>query len=161
MIKELYKQLRSYVSPTYVAMLFAAFVLWYIAKLGDTYTTDHEVVVVVDGERLNVDCVIRGKGTNLIGYTLFSQSDEFEIPSTELTFDMDSVDEEGRRLHHISTVSMQQALAARMTGVDIVSVGALTSIPYKVVCEELFIYIIYIICIRWELLAVSAQARVS
>ncbi len=135
MIKELYKQLRSYVSPTYVAMLFAAFVLWYIAKLGDTYTTDHEVVVVVDGERLNVDCVIRGKGTNLIGYTLFSQSDEFEIPSTELTFDMDSVDEEGRRLHHISTVSMQQALAARMTGVDIVSVGALPSIPYKVVCE--------------------------
>ena len=135
MIKELYKQLRSYVSPTYVAMLFAAFVLWYIAKLGDTYTTDHEVVVVVDGERLNVDCVIRGKGTNLIGYTLFSQSDEFEIPSTELTFDMDSVDEEGRRLHHISTVSMQQALAARMTGVDIVSVGALPSIPYKVGCE--------------------------
>ena len=135
MIKELYKQLRSYVSPTYVAMLFAAFVLWYIAKLGDTYTTDHEVVVVVDGERLNVDCVIRGKGTNLIGYTLFSQSDEFEIPSTELTFDMDSVDEEGRRLHHISTVSMQQALAARMTGVDIVSVGALPSIPYKVVSE--------------------------
>ena len=135
MIKELYKQLRSYVSPTYVAMLFAAFVLWYNAKLGDTYTTDHEVVVVVDGERLNVDCVIRGKGTNLIGYTLFSQSDEFEIPSTELTFDMDSVDEEGRRLHHISTVSMQQALAARMTGVDIVSVGALPSIPYKVVCE--------------------------
>ena len=127
--------MRSYVSPTYVAMLFAAFVLWYIAKLGDTYTTDHEVVVVVDGERLNVDCVIRGKGTNLIGYTLFSQSDEFEIPSTELTFDMDSVDEEGRRLHHISTVSMQQALAARMTGVDIVSVGALPSIPYKVVCE--------------------------
>ena len=135
MIKELYKQLRSYVSPTYVAMLFAAFVLWYIAKLGDTYTTDHEVDVVVDGERLNVACVIRGKGTNLIGYTLFSQSDEFEIPSTELTFDMDSVDEEGRRLHHISTVSMQQALAARMTGVDIVSVGALPSIPYKVVCE--------------------------
>lgn len=135
MIKELYKQLRSYVSPIYVAMLFAAFVLWYSAKLGDTYTTDHEVVVVVDGERLNVDCVIRGKGTNLIGYTLFSHSDEFEIPSTELTFDMDSVDEEGRRLHHIATVSMQQALAARMTGVDIVSVGALPSIPYKVVCE--------------------------
>ena len=135
MIKELYKQLRSYVSPIYVAMLFAAFVLWYSAKLGDTYTTDHEVVVVVDGERLNVDCVIRGKGTNLIGYTLFSHSDEFEIPSTELTFDMDIVDEEGRRLHHIATVSMQQALAARMTGVDIVSVGALPSIPYKVVCE--------------------------
>lgn len=134
-ISELYKKLRSYISPTYVAMLIAAFILWYITKLGETYTTDHEVVVVVDGEELNVDCTIRGKGTNLIGYTLFSRSDQFDIPSTELTFDMESVDANGQRMHHISTVSMQQALAARMTGVDIVSVGALKPIPYTVMCE--------------------------
>ena len=134
-LTELYKELRGYISPTYITMLIAAFVLWYIAKLGDTYTTEHEVAVIVDGERIDVDCVIRGKGTNLIGYTLFSQSDEFEIPSTELTFDMDSVDESGQRMHHIATISMQQALAARMTGVEIVSVGAMPSIPYKVVCE--------------------------
>ena len=129
------KKLGNYISPVYVTMFFAAFVLWYIAKLGDNYTTDHEVVVVVDGERLNVDCTIRGKGTNLIGYTLFSRSDEFDIPATELTFDMDSVDEAGNRTHHIATVSLQQALAARMTGVEIVSVGALAPIPYNVVCE--------------------------
>jgi hypothetical protein len=135
MLSELYKKLRGYVSPTYITMLFAAFVLWYIAKLGDTYTTEHEVVVFVDGERLDVDCVIRGKGTNLIGYTLFSSGDEFDIPSTELTFDMDGQDEEGNRIHHIATVSLQQALAARMTGVDIVSVGAIPPIPYNVVCE--------------------------
>ena len=134
-LTELYKELRGYISPTYITMLIAAFVLWYIAKLGDTYTTEHEVSVVVDGERIDVDCVIRGKGTNLIGYTLFSQSDEFEIPSTELSFDMDSVDEAGKRIHHIATISMQQALAARMTGVEIISVGAMPSIPYKVVCE--------------------------
>lgn len=134
-ISELYKKLRSYISPTYVAMLIAAFILWYITKLGETYTTDHEVVVVVDGEELNVDCTIRGKGTNLIGYTLFSRSDQFDIPSTELTFDMESVDADGQRMHHISTLSMQQALAARMTGVDIVSVGALKPIPYTVMCE--------------------------
>lgn len=134
-ILELYKKLRSYVSPTYVTMLVAAFVLWYIAKLGDNYTTEHEVVVVVDGTQLNVDCVIRGKGTNLIGYTLFSHTDEFAIPSTELTFDMDSVDENGRRMHHIATISLQQALAARMTGVEIVSVGALPPIPYDVMCD--------------------------
>lgn len=134
-LSELYKQVRGYISPTYVTMLVAAFVLWYIAKLGDTYTTEHQVIVVVDGERIDVDCVIRGKGTNLIGYTLFSRSDEFDIPSTELTFDMDSVDENGGRTHHIATISMQQALAARMTGVEIVSVGALPSIPYKVVCQ--------------------------
>lgn len=134
-LSELYKQVRGYISPTYITMLVAAFVLWYIAKLGDTYTTEHQVIVVVDGERIDVDCVIRGKGTNLIGYTLFSRSDEFDIPSTELTFDMDSVDENGGRTHHIATISMQQALAARMTGVEIVSVGALPSIPYKVVCQ--------------------------
>ncbi len=134
-ISELYKRVKGYVSPTYLTMLFAAFVLWYIAKLGDNYTTDHRIVVVVDGERLDVDCTIRGKGTNLVGYTLFSRDEEIEIPSTELTFDMESVDDEGNRTRHIATTSLQQALAARFTGVEIVSVGALRPIRYNMMCE--------------------------
>lgn len=129
------KQLRSYISPVYVTMFVAAFILWYITKLGEVYTTDHQITVVVDGEELDVDCVIRGKGTNLIGYTLSSKHDVFEIPSTELTFDMESVTEDGTPMHHIATTSLQQAIAARMTGVEVVSVGALQPIRYVLMCE--------------------------
>lgn len=117
-------------------MLFAAFVLWYITKLGETYTTDHEVVAIIDGDQeLTVKCTIRGKGTNLVGYTLFSRRDVFDIPSTELTFDMKSVAEDGTPMHHVATTSLQQAIAARMTGVEVLSVGAVPPIPFKLMCD--------------------------
>ena len=127
--------LRSYITPGYLMMLFAAFVLWYITKLGEVYTADHHIVVVVEDNEIDVDCIIRGKGTNLIGYTLFSKSDVFKIPSTELTFDMESVAEDGTPLHHIATTSLQQAIAARMTGVEVISVGAIAPIRFTLMCE--------------------------
>ena len=129
------KQLRSYISPVYVTMFFAAFILWYITKLGEVYTTEHQVAVVVDGQEFEVGCTIRGKGTNLIGYTLFSNDEVFEIPSTELTFDSESVADDGTPMHHIATTSLQQAIAARMSGVEVVSVGAVPEIPYALMCE--------------------------
>ena len=119
---------------SYVAMFFAAFVLWYITKLGEVYTTDHHIVVVVDGEQLDVGCTIRGKGTNLIGYTLFSKKEVFDIPSTELTFDMESIAEDGTPMHHIATTSLQQAIAARMSGVEVISVGSIPPIRYTLMC---------------------------
>ena len=66
-LKSVAKYLRRYISPVYIMMFVAAFVLWYITKLGDTYTTEHQVTVVVDGRAIEVDCTIRGKGTDLIG----------------------------------------------------------------------------------------------
>ena len=129
------KQLRSYISPVYVTMFFAAFILWYITKLGEVYTTEQQVAVVGDGQEFEVGCTIRGKGTNLIGYTLFSNDEVFEIPSTELTFDSESVAEDGTPMHHIATTSLQQAIAARMSGVEVVSVGAVPEIPYTLMCE--------------------------
>ena len=82
-----------------------------------------------------MDCTIRGKGTNLIGYTLFSKTEVFDIPSTELTFDMESIAEDGTPMHHIATMSLQQAIAARMSGVEVISVGSIPPIRYTLMCE--------------------------
>lgn len=120
--------IRRYISPAYIMMFVAAFVLWYITKLGDTYTTNHEVTVVIDGESYTVDCIIRGKGTDLIGYTLSSRRSRFSVSSSELTYELipsDSVD-----MRHVSTVSLRQALAARMGDIEVVAVG---SIPPSVI----------------------------
>ena len=43
--------LRRYVSPVFLALLVASFILWYIAKLNYTYTTEQPFTVNVDGER--------------------------------------------------------------------------------------------------------------
>ena len=123
-IKSFFRRLGSYISPVYVTMLVAAFILWYITKLGETYTTDEQVTVVIDGQEYEVDCTIRGKGTNLINYTLSSKRSSFTIPSTELSFDKQEVDHDASVIrHHVSSVSLQQALAARMIDIDIITVG--------------------------------------
>lgn len=130
-IKAFFGWLRSCISPGYVAMLVAAFVLWYITKLGYTYTTDQEVTIVVDGGEYDVDCTIRGKGTDLIGYAVRSHRSVFEIGVDELTFDGESINDEGVRYRHISSLSLQQVLASRMSDVEVVAVGATPNIEVK------------------------------
>lgn len=104
-------------------MLVASFILWYITKLGDTYTTDRNITVNVEGESFDVNCTIRGKGTDLIGYKFSSKNGNIDIPVAELTFDSVVCDDEGRTLHHISPLSLQQALAARVNSIEVVAVG--------------------------------------
>lgn len=103
-------------------MLFAAFLLWYITKLGETYTTDHEVTIVIDGQEIEVDCTIRGKGTDLIHYTLSSSRSRFEIPATEVIENV-ITDERGHLVRHVNGVALQQALASRMSDITVVAVG--------------------------------------
>lgn len=127
-IKAFFSSLRSYVSPVYVSLLFAAFVLWYITKLGGNYTTDHTVTVVIDGSEYEVGCTIRGNGTNLISYTLSTKRSRFEIPSAELSFDREVTDSLGRTYRHITSTSLQQSLASRMSDIDVVAVGVMPTI---------------------------------
>lgn len=123
-IKSFIRRIISYITPGYVAMVVAAFVLWYITKLGENYTTDHEVVVVIEGKSYDVDCTIRGKGTNLISYTLSNRRNNFVVSPAELSFDKEVTDDNGRTYRHVTSVSLQQALNARMNDIDVIAVGA-------------------------------------
>ncbi|MBO7235304.1 MAG: hypothetical protein J6V05_01790 [Alistipes sp.] len=123
-IKSFFRRIISYITPGYVAMVVAAFVLWYITKLGENYTTDHDVVVVIEGKSYDVDCTIRGKGTNLISYTLSNRRNNFVVSPAELSFDKEVTDDNGRTYRHVTSVSLQQALNARMNDIDVIAVGA-------------------------------------
>lgn len=110
-------------------MVFAAFVLWYITKLGESYTTEHEVVVVVGEKEYNVGCTIHGKGTNLIYYTFIEKHNRFAIPSEELALEKITDEESGATYSHVTNASLHQALRARMGDIDVVSVKG-TPIKY-------------------------------
>lgn len=123
-IKIFFGWLRKWISPVYVAMLVAAFILWFITKLGDEYTTDHEVTVVIENVEYNVNCTIRGKGTDLIYYTLSSKRSRFTIPISDLTLDKPMVDNDGNNIIHVTAESLKLALAQRMDNIEVVSVGS-------------------------------------
>ncbi|MFR6635198.1 MAG: hypothetical protein ACLUQ6_11135 [Alistipes onderdonkii] len=64
-IDSLLKWMHRYVSPVFLALLMASFILWYIAKLSYIYTTEQKVRVDVDGQVFDVTCTVEGVGTNL------------------------------------------------------------------------------------------------
>ena len=68
MMENFLRWLHRTVSPVFLALLVASFILWYIAKLSYTYTTDQVVHLNVDGVPFEVTCVVEGVGTNLFGY---------------------------------------------------------------------------------------------
>ena len=134
------QRLRNYVSPVFLVLLAVSFTLWYISKLNYTYTTDFNIKVKVNGERLVVPCVVEGKGTTLFGYGFYA-SRRASIPLEELNYDIieeSVVAEEGdapvdtlarEYKVRISPISMQDAISVRFSDLKILSVGNFDDIP--------------------------------
>lgn len=130
-IRKLFARLRRYISPVFVMLLVASFMLWYISKLNYTYTAEFDVKVNIDGERIEVPCVVEGIGTNLLGY--FFTARKINIPLSELQFDR--VREADATVHELGAettftekirirpASLQSAISVRFSDIKIVSVG--------------------------------------
>ena len=103
-MENLLKWMHRYVSPVFLALLVASFILWYIAKLSYTYTAEQTVKVSVDGQPFEVTCVVEGVGTNLFGYRVYMNK-TLRIPQ-----------------------SLQNALAPRFSDIKIISVGDIPEI---------------------------------
>ena len=88
LLKRFSALVRHYVSPGFVTLFCASFVLWYIVKLDHTYTTEYAVHVNIDGERLRVPCVVEGKGATLFGYRVYMHR-QIRIPLSELKYTAD------------------------------------------------------------------------
>lgn len=119
--------LHRYVSPIFLVMLVASFILWYIAKLSYTYTTEYTVSINTDGEKYKVVCIFEGVGTNLISYHT-SLGKSVKIPLSELKYKKSR--EEGHEgMLIIDPQSLQHAIAVRFSDVKVSSIGAIPEIP--------------------------------
>ena len=117
---------KSSISPAFILLMCASFIMWYILKLQYTYTTDYSVLVNIEGERLRVPCVIEGKGTNLFGYRVYMHK-EIKIPLNDLKYTIDSqLDVDAAAVVDsiiIDPQSMQSAISVRFSDIKVISVG--------------------------------------
>ena len=138
LLKTWFGGLRKYISPVFLVLLGVSFTLWYISKLNYTYTTDFDIKVKVDGERIVVPCVVEGKGTTLFGYGFYTPR-RANIPLSELHYDVIEVpvlNAEGvvdtlatSYKARISPVSLQDAISIRFSDLKIISLGEFDDIP--------------------------------
>ncbi len=123
-IKAIDTFLRNSVSPVFVLLLFASFVLWYIAKLDYDYTTNIPVRDNLDGYKFKVECTAEGRGSALFAHR-FNMVDK-----TRLTFT--------RVLHAplatdsceivLSPSSLMNAIATTYPDIRILSIGIIPNI---------------------------------
>ena len=110
-IDSLLKWMHRYVSPVFLALLMASFILWYIAKLSYIYTTEQKVRVDVDGQVFDVTCTVEGVGTNLFGYQGSREEGH-----------------EGRII--IDPQSLQNAISVKFSDIKITSIDAVPEIDF-------------------------------
>ncbi len=134
MKKDLLKWLRHYISPAFLVMLTASFILWYIAKLSYTYTTELGVDVKVADTKFEVKCVIEGVGTNLFGYRLY-KGGKVSIPLAELKYQR-SISEGSYGEIIIDPQSLQNAISVRYSDIKVVSVGNIPSLDISTELEQ-------------------------
>lgn len=120
------KWLRHYVSPVFITLLVASFILWYIAKLNHTYTTEQVMRINISGQTFPVTCVVEGVGTNLFGYRVYMDR-TLRIPLSELRF-TPSYEEGHYGKLVIDPLSLQHAISVRCTDIKIVSIGSVPEI---------------------------------
>lgn len=125
-MENLLNRMHRYVSPVFLVLLVASFVLWYIAKLNYTYTTEQVVRVSVDGEPFEVTCVVEGVGTNLFGYRVYMNK-RLRIPLSELKSKPSHEEgHEGKLI--IDPQSLQNAISVRFSDIKVVSIGTVPEI---------------------------------
>ena len=125
-MKKILSWIRSSISPLFVVLLMASFILWYIAKLSYTYTTEHVVEVNVDGQEFPVTCVVEGVGTNLFAYRVYMNK-SLKIPLKELKV-AEVVDEANNMMLAIDPHSLQSAISVRCSDIKVISIGTVPNI---------------------------------
>ena len=125
-MENLLNGMRRYVSPVFLVLLLASFILWYIAKLNYTYTTEQVVRVSVDGEPFEVTCVVEGVGTNLFGYRVYMNK-RLRIRLSELKYKPSHEEgHEGKIV--IDPQSLQNAISVRFSDIKVSAIGAVPEI---------------------------------
>ncbi|MCI7139473.1 hypothetical protein [Alistipes sp.] len=120
------RKLRRYVSPVFLALLVASFILWYLAKLSYTYTTEQTIRLSIDGQPVEISCVVEGLGTNLFGYRVYMNK-TLRIPLAELHTTPSEVEgHEGKLV--IDPQSLQHAISVRFSDIKVISVNSIPEI---------------------------------
>lgn len=124
--------LKRYVSPAFVVLFCASFVLWYVLKLGDTYVAEYNLNVEVSGYEVEVPCTVTAKGTDLLEVRRY-QHRNLVIPLEDLEYDIKTKiadDGDSVQYYKISRESMQNEISIRLKQAEIV-VGSVPLLPIK------------------------------
>lgn len=132
-LRTLWAWMQNYVSPVFISLFCASFILWYIVKLEHSYRVEYDVTVNVDGERLRVPCFVEGKGATLLGYRAYMHK-QIKIPLDDLRYAVEQkIDEQTGEAVDLYCIidpqSLLSAIAVRLSDIKFISIGNIPPLP--------------------------------
>ena len=123
-VKAFFAELKKYVSPVFVAMLLLSAFMWYMIKLGHTYTADVPVEIEVAGNHFRVECVAEADGYKLLARRTYRKTSvALQLGDIQVS---PSMVNDGNYI--INAHSLQNAISVRVGDMRIVSVGEIPEI---------------------------------
>lgn len=117
-------KLRRFVSPVFLGMLILSFFLWYLIKLGYTYTTELPVNLNIGGREIKATVVAEGVGYRLMSYR-FSSRKNISIDWSDVET---SLSASNPQAVVISPYSLQNIISMRNPDIRVLSMGTIPEI---------------------------------
>jgi hypothetical protein len=123
---------RKYVSSIFLTMLIVSYILWYVNKLDDTYTTNFLIRCTIEDEAFHVRCTAEGKGYRL--FTLRYLGGIGKPRNMPLVpEDIEMIPSAINPGHYvINTLSLQNVISQRNADVKIISIEN----PREIILKE-------------------------
>lgn len=115
------KRVRRLISTPFFLMLAASFILWYIAKLSYTYTTEIDVKIKVIDQKVTTTCVVEGVGTNLVGYKIYSGG-VIHIALSDIKYKVSTPDDSEQEYIELDQEMLNKAISVHYSDIKVVSV---------------------------------------
>lgn len=130
-MKEKYIEIKEWVkrnvSPAFLVMLFLSLTLWYLTKLGHTYTATVPMTVQIEETKVPIECVAEGTGYKIVRYR-FTKRKPLQIKRNRVHI---SPSPKSKGSYIIDPLSLQNAISSEVKGLSIISVGDLPEIKLE------------------------------
>lgn len=117
-------KLRKYISPVFITMLVVSFALWYMIKLGYTYTAEMPVNVNIEGREVRATVVFEATGYRLMSYR-FSSRKNISVQWSDLEVTPSSSNPQAVV---VSPFALQNIVSVRNPDIKVVSMGNIPEI---------------------------------
>lgn len=108
----------------FLGMLLLSFIMWYIIKLGGSYTATVPFDVIIGDSEIRIEAVVSGKGDRIFAYRYYRRK-PLVVERSELEISPSVVDS---ATYVITPYSLQNAISRHITELQIMSLGPIPEV---------------------------------
>lgn len=112
-------------NPVFFLLLALSVILWYVIKLGYTYTTDIVIPVKIEDTRYEVSCRVEGRGYQILLHNIAPRKNTVVLNPDDVDMLPSGVTPGA---YNISSYTLQNAISKKISALKILSVESTVEI---------------------------------